>query len=391
MSENRSAAELRDALESALVANPDDLTAHSAYADFLTEQGDQRGELISVQLALEQASGSERDRLAKREAALLAQLQSADEGLVGVVFRDRDDITCRFRRGWLDDIQVHCMRADLAEELAGSAELRLLRRLAVVNPDAPELDRAEAYRTHVLAGIAWFEPEEEEALEPLRSSLETWANLRVFQLGDATHERCDVGDGPIADLIENMPHLEELYLFLWQLDEAERIFSLPLPHLRVLHVGGVFDYPLSALAANDSLGKLEELLLQPAAPDGHNKLFPDVCIELVQSPHLTALRHLRLCFILGGDNVCSAIAEGGHLARLRTLELQYSQITDDGAAALAGSPDLARLERLDLVGNHISDEGIARLKATGVNLVWEPQVPEEEEQGEEVDDEDPEV
>src|SRR5205807_1948655 len=47
---------------------------------------------------------------------------------------------------------------------------------------------------------------------------------------------------------------------------AERIFAMPLPHLRVLHVGGVFDYPLSGLARNESLTALEELLLQPATP-----------------------------------------------------------------------------------------------------------------------------
>src|SRR5215510_1694290 len=37
-------------LEAALVENPDDLAAHSAYADYLAEQGDPRGELIQLQL-----------------------------------------------------------------------------------------------------------------------------------------------------------------------------------------------------------------------------------------------------------------------------------------------------------------------------------------------------
>src|SRR4051812_19559832 len=43
--------DLRRALEEALVEDPDDLAAHSAYADYLTERGDPRGEFISVQLA----------------------------------------------------------------------------------------------------------------------------------------------------------------------------------------------------------------------------------------------------------------------------------------------------------------------------------------------------
>src|SRR5260370_19160005 len=44
---------LRNALESSLVARPEDLATHMAYADYLQERGDPRGELIQVQLALE--------------------------------------------------------------------------------------------------------------------------------------------------------------------------------------------------------------------------------------------------------------------------------------------------------------------------------------------------
>jgi uncharacterized protein (TIGR02996 family) len=379
MSKDRPAPSLRQALEAAVVANPDDLAAHSAYADYLTEQGDPRGEFIQIQLALEQASGPDRDRLREREETLWMQHIETWVGDLEAAFAGRADISIRFRRGWLDEIEVGTMRQDLAEQLARVPEIRLLRRLAVVNADLPELDRAVAYQTHVLAGVAWFDPDEEVALEPLLAS-PYLGNVRSFQLGDADHERCDVGDGPVAGLIEKMPHLEELRLFLWRLEEAERIFAGPLPHLRLLHVGGVFDYPLAALAQNASLAALADLMIQPAAPDGHSKLLPDGYIELIQSPHLTALRHLRLRFLLAGDYACEAIVESGLLARLRTLELQYSQITDAGAALLARSPDLPRLEKLDLAGNHLTDEGINLLRRTGVSIAWEPQVPEETEE-----------
>jgi uncharacterized protein (TIGR02996 family) len=388
MRQDHSAAGLRQALEAALVANPEDLSAHRAYADWLAEQGDPRGEFIQMQLALEQASGSDRNRLAQQERALLRQHQEAWLGELARAFLGRDDITFRFCRGWLDEVRVGTLREDLAELLAQAPEIRLLRRFLVVNPEAQKLDRSEAYRTHVLAGVAWFDPDEEAALQPLLDS-PYLGNVRVFQLGDPEHERCDVGDGPIAGLIEKMPQLEELRLFLWRLEEAERIFSLPLPHLRILHVGGEFDYPLSALSQNASLGALEELLLQPAAPDGHSKIFPDACIELLQSPHLTALRRLYLCFLLAGDLVCEALAESSLLARLRVLELEYSQITDAGAALLAGNRDLGQLERLDLVGNHLTEESIAQLRGTGVYLAWEPQVPEDTEDGEEEEEETP--
>src|SRR5262245_49906399 len=47
------AAAERQALEEALAEGPDDLAAHGAYADWLAEHGDARGELMQVQLALE--------------------------------------------------------------------------------------------------------------------------------------------------------------------------------------------------------------------------------------------------------------------------------------------------------------------------------------------------
>src|SRR5260370_431792 len=64
---------LQQSLEQALAENPDDLAAHSAYADYLMEQGDPRGELIQLQLALEDPKrpAPERKKLQQREAAAL--------------------------------------------------------------------------------------------------------------------------------------------------------------------------------------------------------------------------------------------------------------------------------------------------------------------------------
>jgi uncharacterized protein (TIGR02996 family) len=66
------AGSLRESLEAAIRANPDDRAAHSAYADYLQEQGDPRGELIAVQLALEDPrTPEELQRLQAREKQLL--------------------------------------------------------------------------------------------------------------------------------------------------------------------------------------------------------------------------------------------------------------------------------------------------------------------------------
>src|SRR6516165_4013070 len=64
----------REALEAALAENPDDLATHMAYADWLNDQGDPRGEFSQAQLALEEPGRSPKERksLQKREQELLS-------------------------------------------------------------------------------------------------------------------------------------------------------------------------------------------------------------------------------------------------------------------------------------------------------------------------------
>src|SRR5215467_14177649 len=109
---------LRHALESALTQNPDDLTTHHAYADYLQEQGDPRGEFIQVQLALEDPNRTtaERRELEQREKALLATherewLGFLSDELLGPVEEPWESLDeharpyeIRFVRGWLDRI-----------------------------------------------------------------------------------------------------------------------------------------------------------------------------------------------------------------------------------------------------------------------------------------------
>src|SRR4051812_37665888 len=66
------AATYADAFEQALAANPHDIAGWGAYADYLTEQGDPRGEFMQVQIALEDESRSsaERTTLKKQEGKL---------------------------------------------------------------------------------------------------------------------------------------------------------------------------------------------------------------------------------------------------------------------------------------------------------------------------------
>src|SRR6516162_8766171 len=103
----------RAALEEAIADNFDDVAAHAAYADYLREQGDPRGEFIQVQLALEDPKrpAAERSRLQKREADLLSKHARAwlgDVGrfLVGDWSGPDKPWQYQFARGWLDHVRL---------------------------------------------------------------------------------------------------------------------------------------------------------------------------------------------------------------------------------------------------------------------------------------------
>src|SRR6516162_906561 len=96
----------RAALEEAIADNFDDVAAHAAYADLLTEQGDPRGEFTQVQLALEDPKrpAAERKRLRQRERALLKEHADEWVGPLGALLDNEPAYS--FARGWLDQLTI---------------------------------------------------------------------------------------------------------------------------------------------------------------------------------------------------------------------------------------------------------------------------------------------
>src|SRR5262249_39682730 len=131
---------LKQVLEYALVTNPDDLAAHMAYADHLTEQGDPRGEFIQVQLVLEDdhLSDGERERLRQRERELLdAQGRDwlgplADFVLGQTAWSQEDMIRFEFARGWLHSLHIPTLTDGLSGALGRNPQARLLQQLTMV-------------------------------------------------------------------------------------------------------------------------------------------------------------------------------------------------------------------------------------------------------------------
>jgi uncharacterized protein (TIGR02996 family) len=377
---------MRAALEQALAAHPDDLASHMAYADYLQEQGDPRGEFIQVQLALEDAGkpAAQRKKLQKRERELLGAHARAWLGEFAPYLLDQKkereggyeepEYKYQFTRGWLDSVEARNYQSPFTRALARAPQARLLRRL-ILQEDAYE-ERGESEGTADLPADAY-----PLALYVLLRS-PNLANVRVLQIGDSVDDtergfNCHMSGGLAVALVKEMPRLEELYLFAQGVD-TDQLFGLKtLHHLRVLQVYHMNNYPLAKLAKNPSLGRLTHLLCHP-----HCMVEDEPYIRLaglravVRSTTLASLTHLRLRLSDFGDKGCAEIVNSGVLKRLQMLDLRGGCVTDEGARTLAACPDLRHLEWLDLERNCLTEAGTAALAATGVRFTakdpWAP-------------------
>jgi len=372
-------ASLRSALEDELAASPDDLATHAAYADLLEEMDDPRGELIQVQIALEDPSldAAQRDQLARRQRELW---RDHSDRLLGSLAPHLTDPGTSYEvcRGWLQVLRVGNLTLPLARALRDSPEARLLRELRVVS--AYDAD-TEALPDDNLP----TDDEDERGFWPLVGS-RALANVRYLCLGieepDGPNFESGLHATAVVPLVRSMPRLQELHVYS-RSNCLNHLFTLQtLRELRVLrlyHNSQV--HRLDLLAANPAFRHLTHLLLHPHALAWHDNREEDehagfrreegylplrVVESLVRSPNLSRLTHLQLRLSSMGDAGCRLLVESGILRRLKHLDLRHGRISDEGARALIECPDLRRLSWLDLAYNNLSEEMVARVQGLGI-------------------------
>jgi uncharacterized protein (TIGR02996 family) len=371
---------MRDALEGALVANPEDLASHMAYADWLNEQGDPLGEFIQTQLALEDASkpAKERKTLQKREEALLKAHRDTWLGDLAQPLLNptkpeygTPEAEVTFVRGWVQRLRLTGYGLEQTRALVRAPQLQLLRELILCDDGYVEdYDREDDVP----------EGADIPQLYPLARA-EYFGNVRVFTLGepddDAEYPECHTEGEGVAGMVKKMPRLEELRLLAHDVDTDE-LFSLKtLDNLRILQVDHTHHYPFKKLGANPSLGKLTTLLCHPHCVEGDEAYIQiDDVRAIARSKYLTSLAHLRLRCSDMGDAGAKEIVASGILKRLKTLDLMFGKISDVGARLLAACPDVKNLEKLDLTSNCMTPAGVAALKAVVPGLIaknqWTP-------------------
>ncbi|HEY1067483.1 MAG TPA: TIGR02996 domain-containing protein [Pirellulales bacterium] len=325
------------ALLDAIVAAPDDDAPRLAYADYLTAQGDLRGEVIRLQIEMERCEDTDEERC----AALWDEAQKLLDAHGREWFRPLAALNlwptlgsefCPeffMQRGMLEAVWIHLedVLPEHAEELWSFA---------------PTLNSVSFFQTVDLPGLA--------ALPQMQ---------RIQELSVLANEP-ETAESDMAALAEspNVTRLRSLTLGYELSDPAAMtLFSAPwFDRLRELDLQRAKLSPemIEMLTARSTFVELDSLDL------GGPNMTEQSAVNLSENPALRNLISLRL-----GEAPLSGAAFRelvlGAWPRLQCLDLGACVLTEDDVEFLAYQPSLPALEYLNLQGCAIGERGAAAL------------------------------
>ena len=233
-----------EALERAVIADPHDLTAWSALADYLTERGDPRGEHMQVQRALEGETldAARRKQLQLRERALRAENEKqwvgdwADTYPAPVETEGRGQLNLtggekyEFKRGLLTTVHFGELTVAAARAFVKAPQTRFVRELFIgghaieeefePGPDIPAYsDAYDGAADHVL--FRW------PGLRNIRRFQYGWMSDEVY--GDFCSFQCHLPGDHVFDFVKQMPDVEEILVFALRREATKLARRLPLP------------------------------------------------------------------------------------------------------------------------------------------------------------------
>ncbi len=376
-----------EAIERAVIANPHDLAARSAYADFLTEKGDPRGEFIRVQLALEDPSlpSAERKKFAAKEKDLMARHKLGDwaKAIPEVTENNWDRAENNdptggknliFQGGLLTTINIGRLSVPIARALFRSGpETRFVHNLFV---GAFAYDDEEEGEEDAPAepGVP---PVPEGVERPSQHLLVRWPQLRHIRRfvwgwpADPSDEypSCHMDGDLVYDFVKQMPDIEELRISAHVREPvANKLFALKMPRLRVFQLDHGWSFPYEKLVAQP-LPFLEEISSHPHGLEHGDKPYLTIKqLKAICAADLPRLRLLRLRNSTVGDAGAKELVSSGKLKTLKVLDLRNGCLSDAGAKLLADCPDFQNLQFFEVANNALTKAGIKLLEATGVKI-----------------------
>ncbi len=357
-------------LEKAIVANPNDREAYAVYADWLMEQGDPRGELISLQLG--NKDGQAKKLIEKHQDYFLGPLAAHqkvydDNGNNSVShlrtsaqekeWQKLADQAFFWRHGFIHRVRLsHNSYSDsgfagdlskVLEQVFAHPSGRFVVELAFMSDGDPNDDDLQ----DLIDVVAKKAP----------------PTIRKITLGDNIDQISWHHTGKLDKLWKAVPNLR-----IFDIESGEfSVGKLVAPKLeKARFVTGGLDASSAKSIATAQIPAIKHLEVYFGTDEyGGTSTFKDIK-PLLERTDLPKLEYLGIKNAEFMDEVAAAIPRAKILKQLKTLDLSLGTMTDAGAEALAAHPDAFKhLDVLDLTRNYLTKKGIAAVKSLAKKVI----------------------
>lgn len=361
------------ALEKAILANPLDVEAYSVFADWLQEQGDPRGELMSLQIAHKDKAAQA--LIDKHAAYFLGPLAEH------VIVHDDNGNNSR----------SHLRTKEQDKEWQKTAAKAFLWRNGFI------------YRLR-LSHNSYSGAQEEKTVDILEQVFEHPSGRYIVELNFMSNG--DPNDNDLQDLIDMVgkkaPATVRRIVFGDNVDQISWHHTGNLgkmwkgvPNLKVLEIEtgefevGAMDAPALERAifitgglskacgkhiANAKMPKIKHLEIYYGTDNYGGDCTVKEVKPLLERTDLKDLQYLGLKNSEFGNEMAKAVIGAKIVKQLKTLDLSKSTITDEGAQTLLdGKATLKHLDCLDLSTNFLTKDGIKLVQGICKKVVTEDQ------------------
>ncbi|MDQ3334283.1 MAG: WGR domain-containing protein [Myxococcota bacterium] len=351
-------------LEAAIVANPSDREAYAVFADWLQEQGDPRGELMSLQLGYKDKQAKQLiEKHVDYFLGPLAEHQTVyDEGLNNSVSHLRSKAqeaewqkthqqAFLWRNGFIyrvrlshdsyshESFEGQC--AEILEQVFSHPSGRYVVELAFHSNGDPNEDDLQ----DIIETIGKKAP----------------PTIRKITFGDNVDQISWHHTGNLSKMWKAVPNLKTLEIESGDFD----VGKMTAPALeRAIFITGGMSKSCGKNIANAVMPKIRHLEVYYGDDNYGGDCTVKEAKPLLDRTDLKDLQYLGLKNSQFANELAKVIAGGAKVVKgLKTLDLSLGTMTDEGANALAAAKDsLKHLEVLDLTRNFLTKDGIKAVK-----------------------------
>ncbi len=332
--------------------NPNEQANYLAYADWLQDQGDPRGELIMVQHGL--AINPKDQKLLKAEKQLLSDYSEHFLGALAPYAEDMLD-ELEWSMGYLRRAKILTTHDRCPGFGPKGKTIPFTEALQFL------LDLTSAqFLQGLTLGIENFEDNDYAAAIGVLAETKH-KTLKELYIGDFHCEETELNwsaAGPLEPLCKGLPVLEELVVRSGSLSAGKLTF----PKLKSFTaISGELDGETLGEFANAKWPKLETLSIQLGRDIDASRAL-EALEPVFKGKGLRQLKHLGFGNYHRTDELCTVLASAPIMKQIETLNLSQGTMGDEGAEALAASKRIS-LTQLDVSENFISSAGVISLNS----------------------------